>query len=68
MGTQYSSLVSCKNTDYFVDPVRGYQIRLSNDGMIPISELYKGQFYIRSLLIPYNLPHQKTNEIGRAHV
>ncbi len=48
------SLVSGVAQDYFVDPVRGYQVRLSNDGMTPISEIYKGQFYYRSLLTPYN--------------
>lgn len=54
MGDHPESLVSGTIQDYFVDPVRGYQIRLSNDGLTPISEIYKGQFYIRSLLTPYN--------------
>lgn len=54
LGNMPTSLVSASNKDYFVDPVRGYQIRLSNDGMTAISELYKGQFYIRNLLVKYN--------------
>lgn len=53
-GNQYTGIVVSKNVIYFVDPVRGYQLRLSNDGITPISELYKGQFYIRNLLTPYN--------------
>ncbi len=59
MGGQYSSLVSGKIQDYFVDPVRGYQVRVSQDGIIPISELYYGQYYIRSLLTPYNKPYTR---------
>lgn len=61
LGDQFTSLVSSKNADYFVDVVRGYQVRLSNDGLIPISELYKGQFYIRDLLTPYNQTHLRTD-------
>lgn len=56
VGDQYTSLVSGKFQDYFVDPIRGYQIRLSDGGNIAISELYKGQFYIKSLLVPYANP------------
>jgi len=36
------------------DPVRGYEVRLSGNGMTPISELYKGQFTIRNYILPYN--------------
>lgn len=54
LGNHPESLVSGKIQDYFVDPIRGYQIRLSGDGMIPISELYKGQYTIRGLLTPFN--------------
>jgi len=54
LGHQYCGLVSGKNQDYIADPVRGYQVRLSTDGLTPISELYKGQFTIRDLIIPYN--------------
>lgn len=61
LGDQYTGLVSANAVDYFVDPVRGYQIRLSADGFTAISEKYKGQFYIRSLLIPYNKDYTRTN-------
>jgi len=60
VGTQYCSIVVSKQAIYFVDPVRGYQVRLSQDGLIPISELYKGQFYIRDLLTPYNKTYTHT--------
>lgn len=54
LGDQYTGLVSSKNADYFSDPVRGYDCRLSNDGITAVSQLYKGQFYIRDLITPYN--------------
>lgn len=53
LGDQPTSLVSSNAVDYFTDPVRGYQVRLSGDGITPISELYKGQFYIRNLIMPF---------------
>lgn len=61
LGDQPTSLVSGKIQDYFVDPVRGYQLRLSNDGLIPISELYKGQFFIQPLFPPYNKDYLRLN-------
>lgn len=61
LGDQYTGLVSGSIQDYFCDPVRGYQVRLSADGLTPISELYKGQFYIRNLITPYNLPYAEAN-------
>lgn len=54
IGNQYMSLASSANADYFSDPVRGCQVRLSADGITPISELYKAHFYLNSLLIKYN--------------
>lgn len=53
MGEEYCGLASASSQDFFADPVHGYQIRLSNDGMTPISELYKGQFYIGGLISEY---------------
>lgn len=61
LGDQYTGLVSASRQDYFVDPVRGYEVRLSDDGFTPISELYKGQFYIRNLLTPYNQTYTRSN-------
>lgn len=54
LGKQYTGLCISKSAIYFDDPVRGYEVRLAADGLIPISELYKGMFFIRSLLIPFN--------------
>jgi hypothetical protein len=48
-----TSLVSSSSAEYFVDPVRGYQVRLSQDGFTPISELYKAQYYITDLANKY---------------
>lgn len=59
LGDQYTSVVVGRNQFYFVDPVRGYQVRLAQDGLTSISELYKGQFYIRSLLTPYNNNYER---------
>lgn len=53
MGNQYMSLASSANADYFTDPVRGCQVRLSADGITPISELYKAHFYLNPLLVKY---------------
>ncbi len=61
LGTQPTSLVSGKIADYFVDPVRGYQLRLSGDGITPISETYKGQYFIQPLFVPYNFDYLRTN-------
>lgn len=61
MGEQYCSLVCSKNQDYFKDPVRGYDIRVSNDGITPISMLNKGQYFIQPLFPPYNKPYLRSN-------
>jgi hypothetical protein len=53
IGTLATSLTSSSNADYFVDPIRGYQVRLSADGMTPISALYKAQYYITNLATKY---------------
>lgn len=54
MGYQYTGLISGKIQDYFLDPVRGYWVRVSQDGLIPVSELYYGQYFIKNLITPYN--------------
>lgn len=48
------SIVHGKIQDYFADPIRGVLLRLSNDGIINLSELYKGQYTLKSLITPYN--------------
>jgi hypothetical protein len=54
IGSQYTSLASSANADYFTDPVRGCQVRLSGDGITPITELYKAHFYFNPLIVKYN--------------
>lgn len=54
MGNLPSSLASSSRADYFVDPIRGYQVRLSQDGFTPISELYKAQFFLTELANKYS--------------
>lgn len=54
LGEEYCGLASSQNADYFTYPVTGSQIRLAADGMTNLTETYKGQFYLRSLLSPYN--------------
>lgn len=61
LGNQPTGLVRSKGAHYFCDPVRGYQVRRAGDGLMPISELYKGQYAIRSLLVPYNQNYLRPN-------
>lgn len=67
LGDQPTSLVRGNNAHYFVDPVRGYQVRRAGNGLTPISELYKGQFYIRDLIIPYN-KNVKTSNLVKSKI
>lgn len=53
IGNQYCSLASSASSDYFVDPVRGYHIRLGNDGITPISEIYKAQYFFPEIANNY---------------
>lgn len=53
IGNHPTSLVSSSNTDYFVDTIRGYQVRLGGDGLTPISALYKAQYYMTNLATKY---------------
>jgi hypothetical protein len=59
IGTLQTSLASSSSSEYFVDPIRGYQVRLSQDGFTPISELYKAQYFITDLANKYT-----TNKAG----
>jgi len=53
IGNQYCSLVSSGRADYYVDPIAGYHIRLSQDGVTPLTELYKGQYFFPSIANNY---------------
>lgn len=49
-----TNLCSDVNSDFFNDIITGREIRLSPDGMTDLGMLYKGQYYIPSLVLPYN--------------
>lgn len=53
-GLHPEGIVHGKIQDYIQDYINGNLLRLSNDGFVSISELYKGQFTIKNLLTPYN--------------
>ena len=53
IGNLSTSLTSSARADYFVDPIRGYQLRLSDDGLTPISSIYKAQLYMTTLANKY---------------
>lgn len=62
VGDQFCSVLrGSAGRHYFADPVRGYLLRRSGDGIEPISELYWGQYFIRSLIVPYNKAWERTN-------
>lgn len=61
IGNQPTSLVSSKNADYFVDPVRGYQVRSDNQGLEIISLQNKGQYFIQPLFPPYDNDYLRAN-------
>lgn len=60
-GGQPTGLVAGRGVHYFADPVRGYLMRRSGDGLTPISELYKGQYFIRNIITPFNRPFLRTD-------
>jgi len=60
IGNLSTSLTSSSNADYFVDPIRGYQVRLSADGVTPISAIYKAQYYMTTLATKYAIDRNGT--------
>lgn len=68
IGNQFCSLASSANADYFTDPVRGAQVRLSGDGLTPISELYKAHFYLNPLITKYNKVRNSITGQGKAKI
>jgi len=57
IGNQPTSLATSGYADYFADPVKGYFVRLSQDGITPISELYKMQTFSGNNLPNYLSSH-----------
>lgn len=68
IGNQYCSLSSSPQADYFTDPVRGCQARLSADGISSISELYKAHFFLNPLLTKYNKVRGNISGNGKAKI
>jgi hypothetical protein len=69
IGEQYCGLASSAQADYFTDPVRGAQIRLSVDGMTSISELYKIQYGMSSSFVKYNNSNRvHSSGVGKAKI
>jgi hypothetical protein len=56
-----TNLVSSQKADYFTDVVTGRSVRLAQDGLTDLGLLYKGQYYLSSLVTPYNSVITKTN-------
>lgn len=53
IGNQYCSLASSPQADYFTDPVLGAQIRIGNDGITSLTELYKSHFFFTDKISKY---------------
>lgn len=49
-----TNLASSAASDYFTDVVTGRSIRVGRDGITDLGLLYKGQFYLSELVLPYN--------------
>lgn len=61
LGGYPTNLCSGAIADYFDDITTGRSIRLSTDGMTDLGLLYKGQFYLSSLVTPYNKELLRSN-------
>lgn len=53
IGKQHTGLASDTMADYFCDPILGIQFRLSGNGLTPISDHYKAQFYLKPIINSY---------------
>lgn len=68
IGNQYCSLTSSAQADYFSDPIRGCQVRLSADGLTSISEIYKAHFTLNPLITKYNKVRTHISTRGKAKI
>lgn len=60
LGTQPCSLTRGKGgVHYFIDVTTGTMCRRSEDGITPLTDLYKGRYYISDLLSRYNKSYVK---------
>lgn len=60
IGGYVTNLCSGAQADYVADLSTGREIRLSADGITDLGLLYKGQYYLSSLVIPYNKENLRT--------
>lgn len=61
IGDYATNLASATIADYFVNPYTGEEYRLSNDGLINLSEKYLGEYTIKQLLTPYTNNYLRPN-------
>ncbi len=55
------TITKSKNGYWFIDTIRGYQVRRSADGLTPVNELFLGQYFIRDLITKYNNDYIRPN-------
>ncbi len=68
IGNQYCSLASSASADYFSDPIIGCQVRVANDGLTSITELYKGHFYFTNKINKYQKEVTNSFNNGKAKI
>lgn len=56
-----TNLSSSANADYVTDIITGREIRVAGDGITDLGIGYKGQFYLPSLVLPYNKQLVRSN-------
>lgn len=61
IGNQPLSFAKSMFASYFIDPITGEQIRIAENGLTSVSYIYKGQFYIKSLLSKYAFDYLRPN-------
>lgn len=62
VGNQPTGVSHGQSQDFFIDPIRGYHCMIgASGGIVPLSELYKGQYYIQPLFSPYNNNYLRAN-------
>lgn len=61
IGNNKPSFAKTKLGYFFIDSIRGYQVRRSVDGLTPINELFYGQYKIRGIITKYNDDYIRLN-------
>lgn len=55
------SISKTKNGYWFIDTIRGYEVRRAENGLTPVNELFFGQYFIRNLITKYNDNYVRPN-------